>query len=84
MEKAFIISGGELIATVKTNLKNGTAIEYSYSKCKEAINADREFNLVNAQSGKISRAKKYMKDYNYCENWATEINPGEFFVQSFN
>lgn len=82
MSKAYIIAkdfhGEKLIARVDTDLKSGASIEYGHCVCDEAINANRDKNLVNAKIGKISRAKKW--DSEYVEFFGTEINPGEFQV----
>jgi len=80
---AFIVKDGEIKAIVSTDLKNGCVVEYSHFRSKEAINADREYNLVNARKGKISRAKKYMQYRLQCSSiHGEEINPGEFYIES--
>ena len=68
-----------VVASVDTNLKSGTLVDYAYEITKEAVNQNREFNLVNARTGKISRAKKYDVQSNYNLPHASEINPVEFF-----
>ena len=81
MKKAFIIKNQELICYCETNLKNGEIVEYSYQKSEESINANRDFNLVNARTAKISRAKKWLKIYEKSiVDSAIEINEGEFYV----
>ncbi len=75
---AYIIKDDKAIATVDTDLKNGTEVLFAYSKCSENINKSRVFNLVNVNYGKISRAKKW--DKFYVQNSAVMINQGEFFI----
>lgn len=76
--RAVILDGRQVIAAVDTNLKNGEAIQYAYLKIKEEINANRDFNLVNAKTGKISRNKRFLDEYDP-DSFAKEINPGEFY-----
>ena len=68
---AYIIDNNEVIAIVRTALKNGTTIEYSGVTAYNALT--QKSQLVNAWRGKISRNKKYEKqahaydtDYAYC------------------
>lgn len=77
--KAYLIKNGNLIATVYTDLKNGTVVEYGYHLCKEKINANRQYNLLNTRSAKISRAQQD-ETQEYYSQLADEINPGEFHV----
>ena len=77
---AYIIANDEIIAKVSTDLKNGAEVEYAYNSTKEAINANREVNLVNAKWGKISRAKKWASQDFDCDT-AKEVNPSEFLIQ---
>lgn len=59
--KAAIINRrNEVIALIETALKNGEQVSYSFHKSKESLNAARDFNLVSARIGKISRAKRYL------------------------
>lgn len=80
--KAYIIADNEIIAVVNTNLKNGESISYSKTKAEEAINAAREFNLVNASTGKISRATKWDGKARkmYEVDSGEEINEREFWI----
>ncbi len=80
MTTAYIINNNNLIAIVDTELKNGASVQFASSKCVESINAAREFNLVNAKSGKISRAAKWGKQAAICNYFGTEINPSEFYI----
>ena len=74
-----------VIAYVITTLKNGQDCIFSYDACREAINADRGINLVNARRGKISRATKYLNNerlrYNN-DTQAEEVNDSEFLLSS--
>jgi len=54
-----LVKNKEAIAMIETSLKNGAEIKYATAKSLNALNADREFDLVNASPAKISRAKKY-------------------------
>lgn len=78
---AYIIADDSLIATVQTDLPAGASVRYSWQRCAEAIDANREFNLVNARRGKISRAKTWQKNDLYADS-GVEINPGEFYLSS--
>ena len=75
---AYIIADDSLIATVQTDLPAGASVRYSWQRCAEAIDANREFNLVNARRGKISRAKKWAK-LRACYD-AEEIAPGVLYL----
>lgn len=78
---AFIISNNEIVAQVATDLKNQSSVRFSNKKIKEEINANREYNLVNAAHGKISRAKKWFNKAKTQElDFGIEINQGEFLV----
>lgn len=80
---SYIISNdNELIAKVRAGEQPpGLEVKYGFEKSKEAINAARDYNLVNARTGKISNAKKWDKVFAESEcGFATEINPGEFLV----
>jgi hypothetical protein len=78
---AYIIKDETIIATVETELKNGELVEFAYQHCEEKINASRAFNLINSKNGKISRARKWSKQSEYCHlDSAAEINDGEFLV----
>ena len=82
MTTAYIITkdfhGEKMVAQVDTDAKSGTIVEYGHVVCDEEINANRDYNLVNPQSGKISRAKKWEKEY--IEFFAEEVNPGQYRV----
>jgi len=80
MNAVIINSRKEVVASVNTELKSGASVRYSDQICEEKINASREYNLVNAREGKISRAKKYMSSEEAAEYYAREINPEEFFI----
>ena len=79
--KAFIISNNEIIAQVTTDLKNRASVIFANQKSKEEINANREYNLINAENAKISRAKKWFDMAKTQDvNFGIEINQGEFLV----
>lgn len=79
-----IIKNNEVIAIINSNLKSGTTVKFAYKKVRDALDANREFNLVNAHSGKISRRKSHLDAE--CYSSATQINQNskngtsEFFV----
>lgn len=76
---AYIIKNNEVVAIANTELKNGVEVQFSSLTTEEKVNANRNYNLVNAQTGKISRAKKWEASAKYAD-YATEINPGEFLL----
>lgn len=78
--KAYIIKNNKLIAEVETDLASGEAVYFSSQRVKEYIDANREYNLVNSSTGKISRAKKYEKEAIENECYGTEINSREFYI----
>lgn len=71
---AYIIRNDKLIAEVETELKNGAEIQF-------ACNTSNGI-LVNALSGKISRAKKWAaaasRDFNL--NYGKEVSKGDFLI----
>jgi len=81
MSNAVIVKNGQVLAEIDTELKNGTSVSYGYQKVKEEIDANREYNLVNMRTGKISRNKKFLKEY--VDHYAVEINEREFFINSY-
>lgn len=78
----YIVSGREVIAMVAGDAKAG-ACRYAYLRCREAIDANREFNLVNARRGRVTSAKWAEKEVALTGDvdLAVELNPGEFFVK---
>ena len=79
MNAVILNSNKEIVAFLNTELKSGTLVRYSSIKTRESINANRDFNLVNASTGKISHAKKYVTAQSYA-GFAEELNPGEFLI----
>lgn len=81
--KAFIIANNEVIAQVETGLAAGELVSFGFFKVEECMNANRQWNLVNASNGKISRAQKWVKKFvaqAEGRRFGKEINPGEFFI----
>ena len=77
---AYVITGdGFLAARIVTALPAGAVVRVGFQRCAEAIDANRKWNLVNANWAKISRAKKWAKvpafDYD-----AEEIAPGVLYL----
>ncbi|ULS51793.1 hypothetical protein [Pectobacterium carotovorum] len=81
MSTAYIIFNSSVAAVVDTEIANGANVTFSTVTVKEEINANRDFNLVNAQNGKISRAKRWGNEASKCEYFGREINPTEFFIK---
>lgn len=83
----FIIANNQIVAKVKTTVAPGTTVRYSTQRTAEAIDAAREWNLVNASTGKISDAAKWHRQWDaMCaeeqgdHGTGEEINPGEFYI----
>lgn len=79
---SYIISNhGELIAKTEAHLPSAASVRYGQERSREEIDANREYNLVNAKDGKISNAKRWDAEYRNSEaGMAVELNPGEFLV----
>jgi len=79
---SYIIANNTIIAKINAELASGTEVMFSNVRTEEAINAARDFNLVNAQRGKIGNGAKWDAKWAKTEDcsYATEINPGEFFI----
>lgn len=85
MSNAYIVKNGKVICALDTDLSDGEEILYAFKRAKETINANRQYNLVNALTGQISREKKYDKSYkegNYFVWCAEELNPREFYIEN--
>jgi len=80
--KAYIIANDEVVAQVFTSLRSGASVRWACAKVSEKIDAAREWNLVNAEVGKISRAKKWESIYARTpdECIGVEVNFREFHV----
>lgn len=82
MASSLIISDGKPVARVSGTAPAGACL-YGWERCKDALNANREWNLANARKGKVSNAAKW-------QNWearhdvllpvADEMNEREFFL----
>lgn len=79
---SYIIANNVIVAKINAELASGTEVMFSKARTEEAVNAAREFNLVNAQRGKIGNGAKWDAKWVKTEDcyFATEINPGEFFI----
>lgn len=75
-------SRDEIVAFLDTDLKSGTEVEYSSQRSSDALNADREYSLVNARTGRISKAREYLEEFEGEEDeWiAIENEEGEFYL----
>lgn len=81
---SYIIAGNKLIAKVTGNEQpSGADVKFGTLTCSEAINADRDVNLINARTGKISNAAKWDAVWARTEDgrFASEVNPGEFLIR---
>ena len=78
----FIIANNSIVAKISGSAVAGQSVRYSSQRCEEAIDASREWNLVNASYGKLSDATKWHKAWSRVEDccYAVEINPGEYFI----
>ena len=72
----YIVINGAAVAEIGEPccLPRGTSVSFSHLRVKENINANREYNLVNSKTGKISDSKKYHGCFNL--PLAYEINDG--------
>ena len=73
-------SENEIVAFVKTDLKSGASVKYSTQISKEALNADREFNLINASAGRISKAKKYLNANVEASHCVGKVEESNFYL----
>lgn len=73
------VKTGELVTYTTKKLKSGERVQVAFNRCKESINANREWNLVNAIECKASNAKKWEKEINYADS-CVEINENEFYI----
>ena len=75
------VKTNELIAYTSKALKSGERVQVSFDRTKNALNANREFDLVNSFECKASNAKKWGKiSENYFAHACTEINENEFYI----
>lgn len=80
---AYIISNtGEPIASIIGEAISGRC-RYGFYRCKEEINANREWNIVNSRAGKVSNNKKWEE---WEKRWellpfAVELNPRQYFIE---
>ena len=69
---SYLTRNGELVATTSKDLKSGDVVSVAHTSTKEAINANRDVNLVNAFNVTVSNAKKWAKKD--CEYRAISVN----------
>lgn len=72
-----------VFAETTEKLKSGAIVSASFIVTDDTMNADREFNLVNADIYRVSNAKKH--DDLHVSVYATAINGGndEFLLEDF-
>ena len=83
MATTFIISDGTPVARVSGTATAG-ACRYGWERCKEALNANLEWNLVNARKGKISSAEKWQdweERHGVLLPVAEEMNEREYLIR---
>lgn len=86
MKTGYIIdSNGKIIGLTTSRTKAGT-VQVAYARTKEEINANRDYNLVNAFDAKLSYAKKYSareyQDQAAFASFADELNDREFYIKA--
>ena len=69
---SYLTRNGELVATTSKDLKSGAVVSVAHTSTKEAINANRDVNLVNAFNVTVSNAKKWARKE--CEYTAISVN----------
>jgi hypothetical protein len=75
---AYILNtDGTPVAITNTNLRGGAIVRWGWQRCEERLNPNREWNLVNARNGKISRAKRHDSEL---VPWAVELSPSNFYI----
>lgn len=82
MISSFIINDGTPVARISETATAGVC-RYSRQRCKEALNTNRDWNLVNARKGTVSNAARWQNwelRNNVLLPFAEEINEREFFV----
>jgi len=81
---SYLVEGKNLLALIPIR-KSGQAY-FAFSYCKESINTNREYSLVNARLAKVSNAKKWHAVYRRVEGLycADEMNPSEFFLSDYS
>ncbi len=80
--KAAIVRGGSVLAYIDTET-TGQALA-AWDTSLEALDANRERNLVNRFPVLVSRARKYFtqrSEEQAFDTFATEIAPGEFWLK---
>lgn len=72
---------GELVTYTSKKLKSGERVLVAFDRSKNALDANREYNLVNAIECKASNAKKWDKvdPMSYADG-CVEINKNEFYI----
>lgn len=75
------VKTGELVTYTSKKLKSGERVQVAFDRSKNALNANREWDLVNAIECKASNAKKWDKvDPNYYADSCVELNDNEFYI----
>jgi len=75
------VKNNELVTYTDKKLKSGDLVLVAFDRCKENINANRKWNLVNPIKCKASNAKKWDKisKYHYADT-CIELNENEFYI----
>lgn len=69
----------QLIANVG-DMPSGKTVQYAFHTTPNALDANREFDLVNPRHGKISNAKRWAGKE--AVGHAKEINKDEFLIET--
>jgi hypothetical protein len=85
-KEAFLVSEDDQVLAalrVPCSYRSGQKVAYSFRRCREGIDANRSWNLVNAKEGKISYDLKNLKKWTRSKEmyFATEINEKEFYIE---
>jgi hypothetical protein len=82
---SYLIVKNTCLAETSIALKGGTSVRVAHDSCVESIDANREENLVNAFSARVSNAKKWaQKSGDWSQRYlAVAINDGidEFLLK---
>lgn len=80
---AYLINAktNELVTYTSKELKSGERVLVAFNRCKDALNANREWSLVNAIECKVSNAKKWKSTRSYAHvDSCIELNDNEFYI----
>lgn len=79
---SYLVHSGTLVATTSEELRSGAIVSVGRLTASEAIDANREINLVNAVECTVSNAKKWAKDAVFAPHAQAVNGSAEEFVIS--